>query len=202
MVFLLELGARWRSRSVRGLAAASKSGSVLRTSLFFDIDPEVPRRLEGKYPNVEYLIGTSDQTLPALIDRLQRERAELSFALVDGDHSTDAVRKDIDNLLRFRPTIPFYIVMHDSLPPSCRDGLKQANWAANPHVHAVELDFVSGIVNPAEVPQRPLRRNGAGDLAPARASRTLRDHGEVGVDSPGGDGLLASTAIAAVESGP
>ena len=114
-----------------------------------DIDPEVPRRLEGKYPNVEYLIGPSDQTLPALIDRLQREGAELSFALVDGDHSADGVRKDIDNLLRFRPTTPFYIVMHDSLMPCCRDGLKQANWSANPHVHAVELDFVPGIVNPA-----------------------------------------------------
>jgi hypothetical protein len=73
----------------------------------------------------------------------------LSFALVDGDHSTDGVRKDIDNLLRFRPRIPLYIVMHDSLMPECRAGLEQANWAANPHVHAVELDFVSGIVNPA-----------------------------------------------------
>jgi hypothetical protein len=73
----------------------------------------------------------------------------LSFALVDGDHSTDGVRKDIDNLLRFRPRTPLYIVMHDSFMPECRAGLEQANWAANPHVHAVELDFVSGIVNPA-----------------------------------------------------
>ena len=114
-----------------------------------DVDPEVPQRLEGKYSNVEYLIGLSDQTLPPLIDRLQRVGAELSFALVDGDHSTEGVRKDIDNLLRFRPTIPFYIVMHDSFMPCCRDGLKQANWSANPHIHAVELDFVPGIVNPA-----------------------------------------------------
>jgi hypothetical protein len=119
-----------------------------------DIDPEVPRRLEGKYPNVEYLIGPSDETLPRLIERLQREGAELSFALVDGNHSTDGVRKDIDNLLRFRPRIHFYIVMHDSFMPECRAGLEQANWAANPHVHAVELDFVSGIVNPA-----PMFRN-------------------------------------------
>jgi hypothetical protein len=114
-----------------------------------DIDPEVPRRLEGNYPNVEYLIGPSDRTLPPLIDRLQGERAELSFALVDGDHSTAGVRRDIDNLLRFRPTVPFYIIMHDSFNPECRDGLKQANWSANPYVHAVELDFVPGFVNPA-----------------------------------------------------
>lgn len=69
-----------------------------------DVDPDIPRRLEGKFPNVEYLIGPSDQLLPSLIDRLAEEGAELSFALVDGDHSAEGVRKDIDNLLRFRPT--------------------------------------------------------------------------------------------------
>ena len=30
-----------------------------------DIDPEVTDRLKGRFPNVEYLIGPSDQTLPA-----------------------------------------------------------------------------------------------------------------------------------------
>lgn len=114
-----------------------------------DIDPEVPQRLNGKFPNVEYLIGRSDQLLPPLLDRLRQESAELSFALVDGDHSTDGVRRDIDHLLRVRPTVPFYIVMHDSFNPQCRLGLRQANWSANPYVHAVELDFVSGVVNSA-----------------------------------------------------
>jgi hypothetical protein len=114
-----------------------------------DIDPEIPRRLEGKYPNVEYLIGPSDQTLPPLIDRLQREQAELGFALVDGDHSTEGVKRDIDILLRFRPIVPFYIVMHDSFNPGVREGLRQANWSANPFVHAADLDFVLGNINPA-----------------------------------------------------
>ena len=92
----------------------------------------------------------------------------MSFALVDGDHSTEGVRKDIDNLLRFRPTIPFYIVMHDSLLPSCRDGLKQANWTANPHIHAVELDFVPGIVNPARSSATNSAAEWRWDLTPAR----------------------------------
>src|SRR5512135_3720002 len=77
-----------------------------------DINPEVPQRLDGRFPNVEYLVGPSAQTLPPLIDRLQREGAELSFTLVDGDHSAEEVRKDIDNLLQFRPTVPFYIITH------------------------------------------------------------------------------------------
>jgi hypothetical protein len=111
-----------------------------------DTDPSVAHRLQGKFPNVEYLIGPSDQILPPLIDRLNQERAQLSFALVDGDHSAEGVRKDIDNLLRFRPTTPFYIVMHDSFNPQCRLGLRQAKWSASPYVHAMELDFVPGIV--------------------------------------------------------
>jgi hypothetical protein len=114
-----------------------------------DVDPDIPRRLEGKFPNVEYLIGPSDEILPPLIDRLGKEGAELGFALVDGDHSAEGVRKDIDNLLRFRPTVPFYIVMHDSFNPQCRRGLMQACWSANRYVHAVELDFVAGTVNSA-----------------------------------------------------
>ncbi len=88
-----------------------------------DIDPDVPRRLEGKYPNVEYIIGPSDETLPPLIERLQREGAELSFALVDGDHSATGVKADIDNLLKFTPTVPLYIIMHESFNPDCRNGL-------------------------------------------------------------------------------
>jgi hypothetical protein len=127
-------------------------GSLQALSHFCDrvysieIDPDVPHRLQGKFANVEYLIGPSDQMLPPLIDRLQNEGAELSFALVDGDHSAEGVRKDINNLLRFQPSVPFYIVMHDSFNPQCRLGLRQADWSANPHVHAVELDFVAGVV--------------------------------------------------------
>ena len=114
-----------------------------------DIDPEVPRRLDGKFQNVEFLIGPSDQKLPPLLDRLQRENAELSFALVDGDHSAEGVRNDIENLLTFKPNVPLYIIMHDSFNPGCRAGLRMARWSSSPYVHSVELDFVPGTVNPS-----------------------------------------------------
>jgi hypothetical protein len=114
-----------------------------------DIDPNVPTRFAGKFPNVEFLIGPSDQMLPPLLKNLQREKAPLAFALVDGDHSTEGVRKDIDHLLQFRPSVPLYIIMHDSFNPECREGLRRAQWPSNPHVHVVELDFVAGIVNPS-----------------------------------------------------
>ena len=113
-----------------------------------DIDAQVPIRLKGQFNNVEYVIGPSTQTLPPLLEKLQHDRADVGFVLVDGDHSSEGIRKDIDNILQFRPTSPLYIVMHDSFNPGCRLGLRQAKWAANPFVHVVELDFVAGTVNP------------------------------------------------------
>src|SRR4029079_11098995 len=56
---------------------------------------------------------------------------------------------DIENLLKVVPSVPFYIVMHDSFNPDCRRGLQTAPWSANQFVHAVELDFVPGTVNPS-----------------------------------------------------
>jgi hypothetical protein len=114
-----------------------------------DIDPDVQTRLGSKFPNVELLIGPSNHKLPPLLEYLQQEGAPLGFALVDGDHSANGVRQDIDHLLQFRPSVPLYIVMHDSFNPECRRGLREAKWSSNPHVHVVELDFVPGIVNPA-----------------------------------------------------
>ena len=115
-----------------------------------DIDPEVERRLAGKYDNVEFIIGPSPVTLPPLIKKLQAEGANLDFVLVDGDHSAKGVTADINCVLAYAPTnAPLYITMHDSFNPECRKGLREANWSENPCVRAVELDFVPGVVNPS-----------------------------------------------------
>jgi hypothetical protein len=114
-----------------------------------DIDPEVPKLLNGVFSNVTYLTGASDDLLPRLFDQLQDGCSGLSFVLIDGDHSRVGVQKDINHVLRFRPTVPLYILMHDSFNPECRAGIRSAVWDSNPHVQAVELDFVPGFVNPA-----------------------------------------------------
>jgi hypothetical protein len=151
-----------------------------------DIDSEIPGRLAGRYPNVEYLIGPSDQTLPPLIERLQEERAEVGFVLVDGDHSAEGVRKDINNVLKLKPIVPMYIVMHDSFNPECRRGLRESDWAGCPYVHAVELDLVAGTVNPSPTFRgqlwgglalgvlRPEPRRGRFEVT-GRADRTYQD---------------------------
>lgn len=113
-----------------------------------DIDPDIPKRLQGRFPNVTFLTGASAVVLPPLIERLNRERAEVGFVLVDGDHSTDGVRNDIDTVLAIEPRCALYVAMHDSFNQECRAGLKLAALDENPYVHAVELDFVPGRVNP------------------------------------------------------
>lgn len=111
-----------------------------------DIDANVPKHLDGRFPNVEYLIGSSDRLLPQVLETIQNDDAPLSFVLIDGDHSAETVRNDINLLLRFRPTVALYIVMHDSFNPDCRTGMRTASWANSPYVHSVELDFVMGTI--------------------------------------------------------
>lgn len=109
-----------------------------------DIDPTC-RDLHGaRFQNVDFVIGPSRKTLPPLLERLQASRARLEFILIDGDHSRDGVRSDVEIVLRLKPIRPLFIVMHDSFNPACRQGIAEAPWASNPHVHFVELDFVPG----------------------------------------------------------
>jgi hypothetical protein len=112
-----------------------------------DIDPQCAVRYASRFPNVEFVTGPSAQTLPALIERLQASDQPIDFVLIDADHSALGVRGDIESVLRYRPTKrPLYVIMHDSFNPECRRGMKEAAWEANPHVHAVELDFVVGLL--------------------------------------------------------
>ena len=72
--------------------------------------------------------------------------------MIDGDHSTDGVRRDIDNILRYKPSTTLYIIMHDSFNPVV-SGLTAANWSGCPYVQRVELDLVAGSVK--HVPEFP-----------------------------------------------
>lgn len=116
-----------------------------------DKDPACAERLAGQFPNVTFLTGQSTDTLPPLVAELSATDAALGFVLIDGAHTRESVRADIENLLRFRPVAgPLYVLMHDSFNPDCRAGITEAGWAENPQVHQVELDFVSGILHEAE----------------------------------------------------
>lgn len=130
-----------------------------------DCNPDHHRDLEGRFPNVDFITGHSHRTLPPLIEHLQTQRTDLDFVLVDGSHATDAVVRDITNMLAFTPLRrDLHVVMHDSLMPSVRSAFRQVDWHGYPHVHAVEFDFVTGILHSAGTVPR-LRGRLCGGLA-------------------------------------
>ncbi len=109
-----------------------------------DINEETQEVLRSQFAGVEFLAGDSRVVLPQLLDKLQSESAPLGFVLIDGDHSKEGVRSDINALLKFVPNRPVYVVLHDSFNPECRGGMLTADWNKCPYVHFVEIDFVPG----------------------------------------------------------
>ena len=112
-----------------------------------DRNPNVKKELEHKFNNVEFLNGDSDLLLPELLDR-EEVKSRLQFILIDGDHSSNGVRNDINNVLTLVPKRSIFILLHDSFNPECRKGIKSANYQVCKYVHFVEIDFVSGVFNP------------------------------------------------------
>jgi hypothetical protein len=121
-----------------------RSALISRLVYSLDIDPACPERLAGMFPNVVFITGPSQETLPPLLQRLRENDVNVEFILINGDHSWRGVKRDIESLLRFRPTRSLYVIFHDSFMPKCRRGMVEADWDASPYVHFVELDFVSG----------------------------------------------------------
>ena len=110
-----------------------------------DIDPEVPQRLTLP-DNVDLRIGDSAALIPELLAEIDAQGLPLNLVLIDADHRAEGVKRDIELVLRHTPRAQMAIVMHDSGNPGCRAGIRSANWAANPHVCHVDLDFVPGVL--------------------------------------------------------
>ena len=109
-----------------------------------DISSEC-KQTPGTFDNVEFLIGDSKQLLPPLLNKISSDQESLGFILIDGDHSTEAVRADINSVLQYVPIRPLYVVFHDSFHPACREGILTANWHQCEYVHYVEIDFIPGV---------------------------------------------------------
>lgn len=116
-----------------------------REVISVDIDPEVARHLKPFFNNVEFRVGNSHTLLPSLIGELNQAGKQPDFVLIDADHSTEAVRRDIEAVLQIRICKPMVILMHDSFNPECRAGILSACWQDHSEVVAVEADFVQGI---------------------------------------------------------
>lgn len=103
--------------------------------------PQVP--LE-EMPNVTLHTGDSHQLLPEALQRFADEGRNVDFVLVDGDHSADGVRRDLDDLLSSPAVADTVILIHDVMNEQVRSGLDAVRYAAYPKVAHVNLDFVPG----------------------------------------------------------
>jgi hypothetical protein len=131
--------------SLRRIAAYSK-----RVISFDLVEPDAQVQALS---NVELRTGDSHQLLPQELKRLAGAGERVDFVLVDGDHSTEGARRDLEDLLASGAIVSTVILAHDSLNPEVRSGLEAVPYGEIEKVAFVDLDFVGGYV-PAEPPQQ------------------------------------------------
>ncbi len=112
-----------------------------------DLTPSYRDKRCNDLSNVEHLIGDSKRIIPELVSKINNSDDIVEFILIDGDHSTKGVLEDITKVLKLIPKQPITIILHDSFNPACRKGMTLYNYNANPYVHHVELDYVTGAFN-------------------------------------------------------
>ena len=121
--------------SLGRVAAASKEVHS------FDLEHDPGREWP---PNVTLHSGDSHELLPAFLAELTEAGRNVDFALVDGDHTADGVRRDVEDLLASPAIGRTVIVLHDTLNDDVRRGITEARAKGRPEVVLHDLDFVGG----------------------------------------------------------
>ncbi len=96
--------------------------------------------------NVVLHTGSSADVLPGLLDGFADSGRSVGFALVDGDHSFDGVRADLEVLLASPATRRSVILVHDTANPEVRAGIESVGLGGYDKVIYYELDFVPGYI--------------------------------------------------------
>jgi len=157
----------------------AEGGSLERVALHstevhsFDLVEPQPQARE--LPNVTFHIGDSHKLLPEVLEQFAAEGKNVDFVLVDGDHSTEGVRQDMEDLLNSSAIGDTLIVMHDSMNDVVRAGLEQSDLEAWPKVAYVELDLVAGYMfrEPSLLGEL---WGGLGFVVTSRKTRAAGDH--------------------------
>jgi len=134
--------------SLRRLAAHSKEVHA------FDIVPAV-KDLESTIANATIHIGDSAETLPEVLESFTSSGRQVDFALIDGDHTSEGVRRDIAAVLASAACTRTVIVFHDTANEVVRAGLESIDLPNHPKVALCELDFVPGHLVVPDHPQYP-----------------------------------------------
>jgi hypothetical protein len=103
-----------------------------------------PAGLTEELPQVVLHTGDSHVLLPAALERMAAAGRTVDFALVDGDHTADGVRRDLEDLLASPACRRTVILAHDAANEEVRAGLEACALEDRPEVTFVDLDFVPG----------------------------------------------------------
>ncbi len=94
--------------------------------------------------NVILHTGDSHELLAPFLDELTQQERNVDFVIVDGDHTPEGVRQDLEDLLDSPALARTVILIHDTANERVRRGLDAVRFAAWPKVAHVELDWVPG----------------------------------------------------------
>ena len=94
--------------------------------------------------NVVLHTGRSRELLPVELARCAEQGKNLDFVLVDGEHSGEDVRWDVEDLLNSPAVQRTVILVTGTVDEAVRRGLDAIHYEAWPKVERVDLDFVSG----------------------------------------------------------
>ena len=122
-----------------------------------DISDEYKADLQDKFDNVDFSYGDSKELIPKTFKRIADSGKKVEFVLIDGDHTTEGVKSDIESVLQYRPESDMYIVFHDSFHPKSRKGIVKANWNVSKYVHYVEVDYIPGVFHHKRLDKAPPR---------------------------------------------
>lgn len=104
----------------------------------FDLAPAV----DDPPANVQLHAGDSHVLLREFLAELAAAGRNVDFALVDGDHSYEGVRRDLTDLLDSPAVGRTVILLHDMANERVRAGVRAVDFTRHPKVAYVDLGFV------------------------------------------------------------
>ena len=103
-----------------------------------------PTRPVEELANVVLHTGDSHALLPEYLSALAGAGRNVDFALVDGDHTAEGVRRDVHDVLASEAVARTVILIHDTANEIVRSGLDMVDFGEWAKVKHVDLDFIPG----------------------------------------------------------
>jgi hypothetical protein len=108
----------------------------------FDLVPP-PAELAG-LENATFHTGDSHRLLREVLHALATAGRSIDFVLIDGDHSSEGVQGDLQDVLSSPVVERSIVLLHDTMNPDVRKGIESVDFSQYPKVALVDLDFVPG----------------------------------------------------------